>query len=218
MRRHHAVNVVRNEDADVEAAAGGVTARVGMYLHAPWSRMSIRRTPWRQAALGHRQISDLNWRPAADEYRCIRLCGVANCRMPWRSDWRILCAAASGVVFVGPQTTADNYNATLLKHSFASGPCAADHRAGRAEAAGDGVNSILIRPQVDPILSPFYQSQASDWRTRGLQLWQVDIAPERRRARAGLSARRRDAKGAAFTIQSLGRGRVVFCSHDGGRQ
>jgi hypothetical protein len=124
-------------------------------------------------------------------------------------------------VFVGPQTTADNYNATLLKHHLLPGPLVQRIIVpAAASASGDGVKfDFDPSRQVHPLLEPFYQAQASGLENaRVFSYWQVDIAPNsgvervldyQPAAGASTPGGRGDA---AYTVHSLGRGRVVFCS------
>jgi hypothetical protein len=164
-------------------------------------------------------ISDLELatRPL-DDYRCIALCGVGQLNEAVAARLEQFVTAGGALwVFVGPQTTADNYNATLLKHHLLPGPLVQRIivPAG-ANASGDGIKfDFDPSRQVNPLLEPFYQAQASGLESaRVFSYWQIDIptsAPVDRvldyQAAAGVPR-----KDAAFTVHSVGRGRVVFCS------
>jgi hypothetical protein len=193
----------------------------GMYLHA-----ALDPAPDPADALAGRRrlvdidtISDLELgtRPL-DEYRCIALCGVGQITDAVAGQLQSFVENGGALwIFVGPQTSADNYNATLLKHHLLPGPLVQRIIVpAAASAAGDGVKFDFdpSRP-VHPLLAPFYQAQGSGLENaRVYSYWQVDIAPSSAVERvldyqAAPGAAGRDA---AYTVQSLGRGRVVFCS------
>jgi hypothetical protein len=164
-------------------------------------------------------ISDLELpaRPL-EEYRCIALCGAGELTDSTAARLEDFVRGGGALwIFVGPQTTADEYNATLLKHHLLPGPLVQRIivPAGK-DATGDGVKFDFdpSRP-VHPLLQPFYQAQNSGLENaRVFSYWQIDIP-------AGSTAERvldyqpvqgSNRKDAAFTVQSLGAGRVIFCS------
>jgi hypothetical protein len=164
-------------------------------------------------------ISDLELgtRPLQD-YRCIALCGVGQLTdaIAARLE-RFVSSGGALWIFVGPQTSAQTYNATLLKHHLLPGPLVQRILvSAAASSAGDGVKfDFDPGRQVHPLLAPFYQSQDSGLESaRVFSYWQVDIAPSSPVERvldyqAAPGATRKDA---AFTVHSVGQGRVVFCS------
>jgi hypothetical protein len=164
-------------------------------------------------------ISDLELpsRPL-EEYRCIALCGVGELTDSTASRLEDFVRGGGALwIFVGPQTTADQYNATLLKHHLLPGPLVQRIivPAG-ANATADGLKFDFdpSRP-VHPLLQPFYQVRDSGLENaRIYSYWQMDIP-------AGSTAERvldyeaapgSTRKDPAYTVHSLGQGRVVFCS------
>jgi hypothetical protein len=193
----------------------------GMYLHAaldpapdPADTMAAKRR-----LVNIDTISDLELgvRPLG-EYRCIALCGVGQITEAVAAQLQSFVEGGGALwVFVGPRTNADNYNATLLKHHLLPGALVQWVRVpSSATAAEDGLKFDFdpSRP-VHTLLAPFYQAQGSGLENaRVYSYWQTDIPPnspvERVLDYQALPGTTR--KDAAYTVQSLGRGRVVFCS------
>ena len=153
-----------------------------------------------------------------DDYRCIALCGVGQLSEPIAARLEQFVNAGGALwVFVGPSTAPDVYNATLYKHHLLPGPLVQRIivPAG-ANAENDGVKfDFDPSRQVNPILEPFEHAQSSGLENaRVFSYWQVDIPANSPVDRvldyqAAVGATRKDP---AFTVHSVGRGRVVFCS------
>ena len=161
-------------------------------------------------------ISDLELgtRPLG-EYRCVALCGAGDITDAAASRLQSFVSDGGALwIFVGSQTTAENYNATLLKHHLLPGPLV--QRIVVPASLPDGLKFDFdpSRP-VHPLLAPFYQAQDSGLENgRVYSYWQVDIpadsAVERVLNYQSLPGSTR--KDPAFTVQTLGLGRIVFCS------
>lgn len=222
--RWHVVNVASDLKMLVvegQRQAGPSGGGSGMYLQAA---LDPEPDPADTVAKKYRLVNidtisdlELSTRPL-DDYRCIALCGVGQLNEAVAARLEQFVSAGGALwVFVGPQTTADNYNATLLKHHLLPGPLVQRIIVpAAANAAGDGVKfDFDPSRQVDPLLEPFYQAQASGLENaRVFSYWQVDIPANSTVERvldyqtaAGVAH-----KDPAFTVHSLGRGRVVFCS------
>jgi len=164
-------------------------------------------------------ISDLelSTHPLAD-YRCIALCGASQISDAVAARLEDFVKNGGALwVFVGPQTTSENYNATLLKHHLLPGPLT---QRIIVPATSNAVSDGLLfdfdpSRQLHPLLEPFYQSQGSGLENaRVYSYWQVEIPQnstvERVLDYQALPGQTR--KDAAYTIQTLGSGRVIFCS------
>jgi hypothetical protein len=160
---------------------------------------------------------EMETRPLGD-YRCVALCDVGRITETAAARLESFVSGGGALwVFMGPQISSDNYNATLLKHHLLPGPLS---QRIVVPAGANGTNEGVkfdfdpARP-VHPLLGPFYQTQGSGLENaRVYTYWQADIpanSPVERvlnyQALAGST--REDA---AYTVHSVGRGRVVFCS------
>jgi hypothetical protein len=221
--RWHVVNVASDlkmliAEGDQQVGSGGGS---GLYLQAA---LDPDADPADALAKKNRLVNietcsdlELETRPLGD-YRCIALCDVGRITETEAARLESFVSAGGALwVFMGPQVTSDNYNATLLKHHLLPGPLAAKISTSVGpNGTNDGVRFDFdpARP-VHPILHEFYQAQGSGLDTaRVYGYWQVDIpanSPVERilNYQALPGTNREDA---AFTVHSVGRGRVVFCS------
>jgi hypothetical protein len=221
--RYHVVNVAMDlkmllVEGESQVGQGGGS---GMYIKAA---LDPDRDASEALAKENRLVNvdtitelELQTRPLAD-YRCIALCGVGqlNDEIAARLE-KFVNDGGALWIFVGPQTNADNYNSTLYKHHLLPGPLTQRVivPAG-ADATNDGVRfDFDPSRQVHPLLQPFYQSQGSGLENaRVYSYWQLDI-PANSTAEHVLDYQQLPGvarKDPAFTVQSLGRGRVIFCS------
>lgn len=203
----------------VEGERQGQQGGAGLYLHAALDPNLSDQSATKRRLVSIDTVSDLELgtRPLAD-YRCIALCGVGqlNDAIAARLE-RFVSDGGALWIFVGPQTSAEIYNSTLLKHHLLPGPLVKRMVVPAAAAAsGDGLKfDFDASRQLHPLLQPFYESQDSGLENaRIFSYWQIDIPP-------GSSAQRvldfqpfagTTRKDPAFTLHTLGRGRVIFCS------
>ena len=70
------------------------------------------------------RISDLEFgNKILADYRCIDLCGVGQIQETQAAELeKFVRAGGTLMVFMGDPVTAENYNATLLKHHLLPGP------------------------------------------------------------------------------------------------
>jgi Aerotolerance regulator N-terminal len=210
---------VVNVASDLKMLLVEGTTGSGLYLKAALDPDPVDALARKSRLVNIDTISDLELgtRPLVD-YRCIALCGVGQITDAVASRLENFVNDGGALwVFAGPQTSAENYNATLLKHHLLPGPLAQRIIVPAATSAGgDGVRfDFDPAQQVHPLLAPFYQSQGSGLENvRVFSYWQVDIPANSPTERVldyqPLAGSTR--KDAALTVHTVGRGRVVFCS------
>ena len=159
-------------------------------------------------------ISDLELatQPLGD-YRCVVLCGAGNLsdNVAERLE-KFVSAGGALWIFMGPQVDGENYNSTLLKHHLLPGPLVR-----RLTVAGGNGKTFDFDPAkpVHPLLEPFYHYQDSGLESaRVFSYWQMALPANTTAERvldfqADPGAAHEDP---AITVQSIGRGRVIFCS------
>src|ERR1700683_2505257 len=156
---------------------------------------------------------ELGTQPLGD-YRCVALCGAANLSDNVAARLEKFVESGGALwIFTGPQVDGENYNTTLLKHHLLPGQLVR-----RLTVAGSGNGKEFdfdpAKP-VHPLLEPFYHYEDSGLESaRVFSYWQLAL-PANTTAERVLNYQPdpgATAEDPAITVQSVGRGRVIFCS------
>ncbi|HSV15883.1 MAG TPA: BatA domain-containing protein [Tepidisphaeraceae bacterium] len=152
------------------------------------------------------------------DYRAVLLCGVGQIQ-PAQADQLQHFVEAGGtlILFMGEPVSSDNYNSVLLPRKLMPGPLTKRMNAGadqRGFVFDFNPNGVL-----HPLLKAFANQEKTGLDTAQVYTyWQADVPndPQIRvlnyRAADGASTRPGGASDPAITINTLGRGRVVFVS------
>ncbi len=161
------------------------------------------------------RISDLEFpNKVLADYRCICLCGVGNIQESEAVQLeKFVQQGGTLMVFMGDPVTAENYNATMLKHHLLPGPLTK-----RISLAGDQPpRRFAFNPTglLHPVLADF-----RDQENTGMELaqiytyWQVGLLADSKAERVLDFLPPDDAKESAvdpaITLHTLGNGRVLF--------
>ena len=148
------------------------------------------------------------------DYRCICLCGVGQIQEQEAADLeKFVRQGGTLMVFMGDPVTAENYNATLLKHHLLPGPLTRRVTTGADQPPmhfAFDPNGVL-----HPLLADFRGHDDTGMEAAEIYTyWQVDLPPDSKVERVldflPPPGSKTDARDPAITVHSLGSGRVVF--------